>query len=288
MLSNNYTVRRMKPSELAFAMSLAQAESWNPGLHDAIYFPSADASGFFVGVLNDVPIACISAMRYDDSFGFIGLYIVAHEHRGKGYGYGLWKAALANLDGCRMIGLDGVVEQQANYEKEGFVGVYRHMRYMGLIFPRPEKEHNEKVVPLDTVDEEKLFRFDARFFPTARPTFLKAWTRNMKGSHGVAVVQDGQLRAYGVMRECVTGYRIGPLFADDEQAAKTVLLHLVNKRRDKTQPVFMDVPDINDNAVRMVQELDMQNVFECKRMYKGGEPRTQVAGVYGVTLLELG
>ena len=57
--------------------------------------------------------AGISAVRYPEDFGFIGLYIVVPEQRGRGYGIQLWNAAMQRLAGCN-IGLDGVIEQQEN------------------------------------------------------------------------------------------------------------------------------------------------------------------------------
>ena len=74
----------MSRTDVEFAIRLAADEGWNPGLHDAAAFFDADPEGFLVGILDGRPIGCISAVRYPDRFGFIGLYIVVPEHRGKG------------------------------------------------------------------------------------------------------------------------------------------------------------------------------------------------------------
>lgn len=55
-------------------------------------------------------IASISAVRYGETFGFVGFCIVEPEYWGQGYGFQLWQAALASLQG-RTVGLDGVVAQ---------------------------------------------------------------------------------------------------------------------------------------------------------------------------------
>ena len=36
----------------------------------------------------------MSAVRYGERFGFLGLYIVKPQHRGKGFGIKLWRAAM--------------------------------------------------------------------------------------------------------------------------------------------------------------------------------------------------
>ncbi|TIM50103.1 MAG: GNAT family N-acetyltransferase, partial [Mesorhizobium sp.] len=50
--------------------------------------------------------------------------------RGEGYGKAVWDAGMARL-GDRTIGLDGVVELQANYRGMGFAPVYRTIRFVG-------------------------------------------------------------------------------------------------------------------------------------------------------------
>jgi len=121
----------MTRDELHLAIDWATAEGWNPGLHDADCFYTADPNGFLVGLLVDEPVATISAVKYGTSFGFIGFYIVKPEYRGKGYGIQVWQAGLASLAG-RNIGLDGVTAQQENYKESGFTGAYAHIRLYGV------------------------------------------------------------------------------------------------------------------------------------------------------------
>ena len=104
-------------------------------MNDADSFYHADQSGFFAGFASGVPIACISSVAYDDSFGFLGLYIVKPEFRGRGFGIKIWKRALEHL-GDRNIGLDGVVARQADYEKYGFKLAYRTLRFAGSVAAR--------------------------------------------------------------------------------------------------------------------------------------------------------
>ena len=54
-------IRTMRREEVAFAIDLAAREGWNPGLHDAECFFSADPGGFLIGELDGEPVGCISA-----------------------------------------------------------------------------------------------------------------------------------------------------------------------------------------------------------------------------------
>ena len=78
-----FVVRRMTAADLELALDWAAAEGWNPGLHDAHCFYAADPDGFFLGELDGVPVGSISAVRYGPGFGFLGLYIVKPERRGR-------------------------------------------------------------------------------------------------------------------------------------------------------------------------------------------------------------
>jgi hypothetical protein len=108
----------MRPDEVGMIRAWADAEGRGPGLHTGACFFATDPAGFFIGELGGRPISSISCMAYDGSFDFVGLYIVRPEFRGRGYGLQTRGAGLARLGG-RNVGLDGVVAQQANYERSG-------------------------------------------------------------------------------------------------------------------------------------------------------------------------
>ena len=126
-----YRVRRMRREEMDLAIEWAAAEGWNPGLNDAGLFFDTDPQGFFIGELDGEPVASLSGVAYGAGFGFMGLYIVRPQFRGRGFGLQLWHQVMSYL-GARNIGLDGVVEQQPNYMKSGFTLAHRNVRYEGV------------------------------------------------------------------------------------------------------------------------------------------------------------
>ena len=278
-----FSIRPMKRSEMDFAIQLAAKEGWNPGLHDAECFYRTDPDGFFIGLLGEnQPVGCISAVSYNGEFGFIGLYIVAAEHRGKGFGTALWQRAMQRLDGHN-IGLDGVVGQQANYRKSGFNLAYRNMRYQGADLRITSRKD---LVPLPQLSWERLVNYDSRFFPGRRLQFLSTWIR-MPDSRGGAVVRSGRVTGYGIIRRCRDGFKVGPLFADNEQIAGAILTGL-SKHVPGGEPIFLDVPEVNPAAVRLVERCGMTKVFETARMYTGPLPEIDLEGMFGVTTFELG
>jgi ribosomal protein S18 acetylase RimI-like enzyme len=277
---DNFVVRNMTEADLALALELAAAEGWNPGLHDAHCFYAADPQGFFLAELDGAPIGCVSAVRYGSGFGFLGLYIVKAEHRGQGFGLELWRAALDHL-GDRVIGLDGVVAQQENYRKSGFRLAFRNIRQKG----GGGGEAPSGLTDLAAIPIEEILRCDETAFPAPRTEFLKSWIGQPQAV-ALGVFDERRLKGYGVVRACREGFKVGPLFADDEETADRLFAGLM--ARATAAPVFLDTPEANPAAGALAARYAMAPVFETARMYKNGAPQTQLERCFGVTTFELG
>ena len=282
MSNPSYQIRPMTKNEVQTAVDLAAAEGWNPGRHDAALFFAADPQGFLAGFLDGQLIATISAVRYGQGFGFTGFYIVKPEFRGRGYGWKLWQAAMERLAGYN-VGLDGVLAQQNNYKKSGFQLAYRNIRYQAQLAARMGKSSN--VVDLIDLPFETVVDYDSRCFFTPRPEFLRLWIAQPAG-RALACVSGGQLQGYGVIRQCQSGCKVGPLFADDPAIADRLFMALA--AYTEKQPVFLDVPEPNSAAVALAEQYKMQPIFETARMYTGPAPALDLSKVFGVTSFELG
>jgi GNAT superfamily N-acetyltransferase len=282
MNEGELTIRVMDREDLDRAIEWAAMEGWNPGLNDAGCFKAADPSGFLTACLDHEPIASISVVRYSEAFGFLGLYIVRPDRRGQGFGYRLWQAGMASLAGCT-IGLDGVVAQQQNYARSGFVLAHRNVRFGGT--PRIETPRDEHLQPIRPGMIDAVLTYDRPFFAAPRESFLRCWL-HPDARTGLALVEDGTIKGYGVIRECRTGFKIGPLFADGEREA-TVLFRALAARAEGA-PVFLDLPEINEAAMRLATGHGLSPVFETARMYRGPRPDIALSRTYGVTTFELG
>jgi hypothetical protein len=273
-------IRRMTPVDLGLALDWAAGESWNPGLDDAAPFFAADPKGFLIGERSGQPVAIVSLVRYGATLGFLGFYIVHPERRGNGYGLALWRAAMALGEG-RNIALDGVVAQQPNYRKSGFVYAYANERHEGV----GGGDAPAGLTPLGSVPFDTLDAFDARMFGAPRAAFLRSWIAQPH-AHGLARIVDGALAGYGVIRQCRRGWKIGPLFAEDAKSAALLFDGLA--AHAPGQPIFLDVPRPNAAALALARARNMRPVFETARMYTHGDPGIPVGNVYGVTSFELG
>ena len=278
---NGLNIRAMRPEEISLAVDWAAAEGWNPGHADAACFATVDPGGFLIGELDGRPAVTVSCVNYDDKFSFLGFYIVRPDLRGSGYGLRIWNAAIAHA-GRRVIGLDGVVAQQVNYRKSGFRLAYANIRYGGTVAAPPAPQG---IAALNDVPFAMVEASDVAVFPAPRPAFLRSWI-STPGHVGCALMRDGALAGWGVIRPCRTGRKIGPLVADDRAAAQAVLSALL--ARTGGGEIFLDVPAVNRDAVALAQSLGLAPVFETARMYTGEISPLRLDCVFGVTTFELG
>jgi ribosomal protein S18 acetylase RimI-like enzyme len=279
----DFTIRAMTRQELDIAIDWAAAEGWDPGLYDADCFYTADPDGFLVGLLDDEPVASISVVKYGDSFGFLGFFIVKPEYRGRGFGGQIWEAGLEYLDG-RTIGLDAVIAQQGNYQKFGFAVAYRNVRYQATGGgPLP---NDPEIVRLSTLPFDEIRAYDRPFFPEDRTRFLRCWI-DQPQSTALGILQDCKLAGYGVVRASRSGYKIGPLFADNPELAERVFLSLKSNTPDGAS-IFLGTPEVSSGAIELATRHNMIPAIETARMYKGIRPDLPLDRVFGVTTFELG
>ena len=310
-------VRTLQKTELNAALEWAGREGWNPGLDDAEAFFNADPTGFHGVFSGNEFVACISVVKHDVAFAFLGLYLCHPDWRGQGYGWQVWQAAMDTAQGT--VGLDGVVEQQANYRRSGFEFAWNNARYRGVFRPSaiaaspdvypdastdaaersatgPREDALYKVTRVQPVGESHrsaVVAFDRIVTGTQRTAFTTAWYTDTSTRRSYCIQHGDKIVAVGTIRQCLEGYKIGPLFCPDAATAQHVVTAMLRDLPSvATGPeghaVYLDVPSNHPEAVSFAQSLAMQPVFETARMYRGAPPAGQQQSVFGLTTLELG
>lgn len=278
--------QNLTQAQFGILVHWAALEGWNPGLKDAEIFYQTDPEGHIGYFLEDELIAGGSIVSYDGKFGFMGLFIVKPEFRGAGIGRKLWyhrrDLLLQRLEKDAAIGMDGVTAMQAFYARGGFQLAFRDFRYelRGSHFTQ-----NPSVFVYAKQDEWTVLDYDAKCFGVRRDKFMKAWLN--QPSHWVFLYKKEQkLQGFAVLRKTLAGYKIGPLFADHDQAAKALLNACLNQ--SGTEAVYLDIPENQPKATELVNAYGGKPVFECARMYYGHPPKAKTEKIYGITSFELG
>jgi len=280
------TIRQMSREELDTLVAWAAAEGWNPGLDDAQVFWDTDPDAFIAAEIDGELAGGGSIVAYGTRYGFMGFFIMRPDFRGRGLGNRLWherkRRLIARLDADASIAMDGVFNMQSYYAKGGFRFICRDLRFEGRGVASPK---TAGVVDARSIPFEEIDAYDERHFPTNRAGFTKAWI-DRPGGHAVAAVDDGKLVGYAVMRPCQIGHKIGPLFADDGAVAERLFSTLGS--RVAGEPIFLDVPEINADAMALAARHGMNEVFGCARMVLGPSPSLPDNEIFAVTTFELG
>jgi len=279
-------IRPMARPELDLLVDWAAVEGWNPGVHDADMFWETDPEGFVAAEQGGALVGGGSIVSYDGRFGFMGFFIVAPDHRGRGLGRRLWvhrrDALLARLRPGAAIGMDGVFGMQAFYARGGFALAGRDLRMEGVGAPAPRAP---ALVDAREVPPAELAAYDAGRFPAPRPGFVARWIAQ-PGARALAALEGGAIRGYGVVRPCRRGFKIGPLFAADAAVAEDLFRGLADHAAGA--PLVLDVPEGNAAAMDLARRHGMREVYGCARMYLGPPPDLPDHEVFGVTTFELG
>lgn len=282
----NIDLKKLNKSGLRTLIDWASNEGWNPGKNDAEVFWNTDPDGFYGFYYENQLIAGGAIISYNKEYGFMGLFIVHRDFRNKGIGNKLWhfrRDLLINkLNPNAPIGMDGVLAMQSFYNKGGFNIAFRDERYE---FKSKTIPFSINVSPINKEDFEKINEYDSIYFGCQRAIFLKNWLQ-MPESKAIKYTENDRILGYAVIRKAETGYKIGPLFANNQKIAEELFKSCLSIAPNNS--VFLDIPTTNQNAVSLVKKYNGKYVFECARMYYGEAPKIVVNNIYGITTFELG
>lgn len=299
-------VETLKRSGVAQLLSLAAAEGWNPGVGDVAAFQAADPDGFLGVHDRESLVAGISVVRLDARNGFLGLYIVDPARRGQGHGFALWQEALQRLAdrGVVSVGLDGVVEQQANYRRSGFEFLHRNLRFVGPAeqlsgVTGTARDRGLSVAVMSAEDRASAKLLDRATGSVARDAFLDAWLVDRDCRHSLCARDASGALGFATVRRCLDGWKIGPLIASTRAVAEHLIAALVDIALANAGSAgspdgpgattfTIDVPEANAPAIHLLEEAGFEQTFETARMYRGPAPAIDTARLWGVATLELG
>ena len=270
--------------EVRLILDWAAAEGWNPGLSDAEAFLAADPEGFLLGRLGSSPwprspwcdMTIASRPR------------LLHRHAGAPGPGTRHRDVARGGRACR--GADHRPRRRAG-PAGGLPALRLRARAaepaLQRAGARPVKEVPRTGEPVDAsrVPFEALARYDRGIFPADRRTFLARWIV-AEGHHGVAWLDGDVPRGYGVVRPCRSGWKIGPLFADDATIAGAIFGALAG--RIGGDPRLHRRPRDEPGRGRDRRAGRVCGDFETARMYAGPPPGEDRGRVYGVTTFELG
>ena len=283
----------LETEDIPAVTTWARQEGFAPGLGDVAIYRHTDRQGIWVGWLGNERIGCITGVRYNAAYGFIGLYLVRPPWRGRGYGLQLWRHALEHLQDLACIGVEAAPDRADDYASWGFQPASATVRWQAISdgepAASPEPGGPWQLLEGAAIPPNAVQWFDAQREPSPRPHFLAQWLNHRAGTVLALVDTQGNCHGFGRIRPCLLhrgeGWRIGPLMAETPEAAVQLLQGLLLRHAGV---VLIDAPAANAQAAAVLEGQGFSPISETLRMYRGAAPAVSLQDVYGLACLELG
>ncbi len=295
-MDNLLSIKPLCEGDIDFVTEIARKEGFAPGVGDLGIYQNTDKQGLWVGWLNDIPIGCIAGVRYNENYGFLGLFLVIEKYRGRGFGLQLWKKALDHLIDLPCVGLEAAPDRITDYSKWGFTISSKTTRWHWLGNGKllGEDFNNDDLndftfVEGSSIPSDSVEKFDEKRENTPRPHFLSDWLNHPAGKVIAIIDKKRRCHGFGRIRPCLLkngdGWRIGPLMADSP-----ILLKILMKKLIDSHPglIIIDAPGLNKTASKIFKDFGFESESETFRMYRGYQPPVSMNDVYGLACLELG
>jgi ribosomal protein S18 acetylase RimI-like enzyme len=193
--------------------------------------------------------------------------LVADSHRRQGIGMALLDRAVYSLrdQGALRIRLDATPLGQPLYERRAFVPQFTLRRYGGTPAQTAslDPEHPTSTRSGSADDLTAIVRLDAEAVGYSREQLLTQLIDEQPDALRVAE-QNDRMCGYALSRPGALAAQIGPCIATDADAGSALLRSAL--ARHEGQPVYVDVPDDNAQAVGVVQAAGLAPRRELVRM----------------------
>ena len=263
----NVHLRNLTERDLTFADSLRSLAGWNQTIGDWKRFLSLSPDGCFVAEWNGTPAGTATTICYGQDLAWIGMVLVHPEFRGRGLGRALLKHCLGHLrgQGAGCIKLDATPAGKRIYDQLGFREEWPLTRWELRSTPLVAARLCDPLRSCTEADGAAIVERDEEAFGIARTALLQS----LLGQCRQAVLQRSAagLEGYGGLRKGARAWSLGPVVAVSEETAARIVGELVSSASGN--PIFWDIPDLNQAAVGLAKELGFTTQRPLLRMFLG-------------------
>ncbi len=287
--SENITIKEMSLTDLETALTWAKEEKWNPGKFDYHSYYAMGKENFLGLHINGEMIGSISIIQYKKSFAFIGLFIVKKEYRGQGYGKKLWDYSIKNIENTSSISLYSVPQQISRYQKNNFFDNVKNSRFQMNKSVEFDISRSDEIKEIDNFYYNKMIEYDQNLWKSSRNDFFNCALKKPETFAFISFDENKKVNGYGLIRPCIEGYRIGPLYANSIESAKSLTKFLLSKIPKESQVIF-DIPNENKLSIIFADyfKLDHYSEADTMLMTKGESYKKGDEYCYGLASLEIG
>ena len=278
-------IRLLTEGDVGAALALQQLEGWNQTARDWRRLLQLAPTGCFAAEVDGRLSGTVTTITYGGALAWIGMMLVAPEHRRRGIGTRLLSTALDYLQtaGIAVVKLDATPVGRPVYEGLGFVPE-------GLI-ERWETIARNKLVNCDqslSIEiQQRIHALDRAVFGADRTVLLDALIADSVVMPQVVITTGGKLQGYALARRGLAANYIGPIIAQDESTALD-LLHMMLDRLNEGK-VYLDLHSGFGTTSEALLKRGFVRQRELLRMrYGSGRATATSPMVFGIAGPELG
>ncbi len=232
------TLRRLEEGDLNGALQLSQAERWSHRLEDWQFhfrlgrgWVACDEDGKVLGTA--------SWWAYGEQLATVGLVLVDQAHQGQGIGRQLMNVVMSDA-GPRVLQLVATKAGLTLYQRCGFREHHGIRQHQGAATQSPAFAPLRDTVlrTISLADLEVVCDLDATAFGANRRQLVTAVFNEGNGA-GVLARRNGRLAGFALVRQSGRGTTIGPIVAEDEALAISLIAHQLKPNGSFTR---VDVP----------------------------------------------
>ena len=274
-----------------------------PALDEVECFLACDPTALYVGELDGKPIAASCVFKYEDGYRHGGGYFVENEYRKRGYGLQLYDYTMKQAQPyTNLTGYVASMDVFKMYKKYFGSAEILHSTELHDInsitalkkLQEIRVDSSSQIKPVSDVQFETVLNYDRITFGYDREKFLHKWLYSPASISRVALDSEGAVQGYAVARESIVpqqGYKIGPLFCEDIEVGKALLLSVFKEihEQGKSSSVHIWCPTDKNPQVKELLTL-LESTYVCEHPFStiDGQPKGQVDKWFGVTSLLCG
>ncbi|MBN3753115.1 GNAT family N-acetyltransferase [Paraburkholderia sp. Tr-20389] len=264
------TFRPFTADDIAAAHALSLQVSW-PHRADDWRFVAGVGSGF-VAESEDRVAGTALCWKYGADGASLGMVIVSPDQQGRGIGRELMERLLEAL-GARTTVLHATPAGQPLYEKLGFnaIGTIHQHQAVDFRVPQIELAQGERLRALQAADTPRLIDLASRASGLDRSALLPAL---LGIAQGVALVRNGEIAGFALLRPFGRGHAIGPVVAgntgeDSTRHAQALIAHCLAANAGAFTRI--DTPG-DSGLMQWLEELGLKRVDTVVKMSRNGAP----------------
>jgi GNAT superfamily N-acetyltransferase len=279
-----FSIREFGEEDIDFGYKLDMIEHWNDTRDDIERMFNYEPDGCFVAEVSGELVGHVFSISYG-KLGWIGFLIVKAEYRRKGVGTLLTRKAMGHLlnRGVETIKLEAVPTIASLYRELGFVSEFDSLRFIRVGGKEDISSPSRPLKPLKQEQITELAKFDAEYFGANRINVLMGLYHDNPKLCYVSHMKS-KTTGYIMSRKAEIGYRIGPWVCNPEhpQAAQELLMKCV-KMVGCNEELYVGVPAVNKEAVKILHDLDFRQYSKSIRMYLGKKLETErTDGIFAI------